>query len=160
MKTAIFYSTKYGSVEKCIEILKKEISGEIEIINLKKRKSYPKIDGYDRVIVAGSVYAGRIQKEVKEFCLKNSNELECKNSSYFICASNIEKSKEQLALSFPENLLKKAVAVDCFGGKLILKKLNFFERFLVKRVAKIREDFCNINEEKIAQFARTVESAK
>ncbi len=92
MKTVIFYSTKHGSVEKCIEKLKKEITGEVAVINLKKEKSTPRLDSYDMVIVAGSVYAGKIQREVKEFCIKNSSKLEEKKSAYFICASNIEKS--------------------------------------------------------------------
>ena len=68
MKTIIIYSTKYGSVEKAAQKLKAHLQGEVDIKNVKMVSD---IANYDKVILAGSIYAGRIQKEMKTF-LKNN----------------------------------------------------------------------------------------
>lgn len=66
MKTLIAYATKYGTTEKCANILAQKLSSEAELVNLKKARTID-LNQYDSVIIGGSVMMGRIRKEVKEF---------------------------------------------------------------------------------------------
>lgn len=153
MKTLIVFSTKYGTTEKCVNLLKEKIKGDVDLFNLKTKKDID-ISPYDNVIIGGSVYMGNIQKEVKEFCAKNISPLKKKKIGLFICCmSDKETAKNQLEASYPKELLEKAFAKECFGGEFILSKMNFFHKLIVKKVSKAKEDKFNILKENIKKLA-------
>lgn len=154
MKTLIVYRSKHGCVEKCSKELKDRLSGEVVDVDIKKEK-LPDLSLFDNIIIGGSIYAGRIEKEVTEFWLKNINELRKKKIGLFICGMKDEESgKTQLNDAFPEELLSKAVAKGYFGGEVIFSKMNFFERFIIKKVCKTDKDMSNILDENINKFAQ------
>ncbi len=62
MKTLIVFSTKYGCTEKCVDILKSQIQGEVHISLVKDIRV--DLNNFDNIIVGGSVYMGKIQKEL------------------------------------------------------------------------------------------------
>jgi menaquinone-dependent protoporphyrinogen oxidase len=70
MSTLIIYASKHGSAEKCASELSKKLSGKVDLCNLKNGKM-PELSQYTKVIIGGSIYVGKVQKEVSEFCLKN-----------------------------------------------------------------------------------------
>lgn len=154
MKTLIVYGSKHGCVEKCSRELKDKLDGEVVIVDIKK-DSAPDLSLTDNIIIGGSIYAGKIQKEVTEFCLKNINELKNKKIGLFICGMREDDSgKTQLNNSFPQELLNKATAKEYFGGEVIFHKMNFFERFIIKRVCKTDKDISNILRENISKFLK------
>lgn len=158
MKTLIIYGTKYGSVEKCSEMLKNKLNGEVTVVNIKKDK-LPSMNSFDNVIIGGSIYAGNIQKEIKEFCLKNIVELKEKKLGLFICGmSEGEAGEKQMNNSFPEELLKRAIIKKCFGGEFIFNKMNFIERFIIKKMSKSDKDKSTISKEKINEFVQIINS--
>ncbi|NLY38245.1 MAG: hypothetical protein GX044_02975 [Firmicutes bacterium] len=65
METLIAYSTRYGCVEKCAKMLAEKLDGKVTLVNLLKMRVDPA--PYERVIVGGSIYIGKIQKEVRDF---------------------------------------------------------------------------------------------
>jgi len=160
MNTLIIYATKYGCTEKCAEILSGKLSGKVDLCNLKTKK-VPDLSQYDKVIFGGSVYMGKIQKEVSEFCSRNLNVLKDKKVGLFICAMREGDTAEtELNTSFPEELLAKATAKESFGGEFILKKMSFMDRLIVKKVSKIDKDTSNILEENINRFAQLMNNAR
>jgi menaquinone-dependent protoporphyrinogen oxidase len=60
---------------------------------------------------------------------------------------------------FPKELLTSAVVKDYFGGEFNFEKMNFMDKFITKKVAKIDTDVSNIHEDKINQFAKTMTNA-
>jgi len=66
MKTAVVFASSHGTTEKAAEMLKEKLQGEVELIDLKKN-SNPDIEGYDAVIIGGSIHAGSFQGKVKRF---------------------------------------------------------------------------------------------
>ena len=62
MKAAIVYATKYGCTKKCAEMLKTYLNGEADILSAKSDKI--SLAQYDTVFIGGSVYMGKIQKEI------------------------------------------------------------------------------------------------
>lgn len=162
MRTLIVYATKYGTTEKCAKILAERLIGEVDIYNLKEGKGV-EIAQYDRLIIGGSIYMGKIRKEVSEFCLKNLDVLKEKKLGVFICGMQEgDQADVQMKQSFPEELLVNAVARESFGGEFRLKEMNFLERFIVKMVTKkdsisqdqkTKENISTISEENINRFA-------
>lgn len=153
MKTVIIYATKHGFAKKCSEILSTKLKDNVDICNLKEHKSI-ELNQYDKVIIGGSIYMGQIQKEVKEFCLKNQGELKKKKIGLFICGmSEDDKIKDLLNNSFPQELISISIARESFGGEFILSKMNFFERFIVKKIAKTTVDISKFKEETVDKFA-------
>ncbi|MCJ7689562.1 MAG: flavodoxin domain-containing protein [Clostridiaceae bacterium] len=156
MKTLIIYASKHGCTEKCSNILKDKLNGEVKIVNIKK-DSITEITEFDNIIVGGSIYMGRIQKEINNFCLKNSSTLINKTLGFFTCGmSDNEIAEKQISTSFPEELLTNAVAKESFGGEFIFKKMNFFERFIVKKISKSDKDISKISKENINKFAQLI----
>lgn len=155
MKTLIIYGTKHGTTEKCSKFLKDKFQGEVVTINIKKEK-LPDIDSFDNIVIGGSIYMGQIQKEIKNFCIENINILKGKRVGLFICGLNEKDVESQLNNAFPKELLTNVVAKECFGGEFIFKNMNFFERFIVKKISKIDKDTSKISEENINKFAQLI----
>lgn len=159
MKTIIIYATKHGFTKKCCEKLSEKLNGQVELYNLKENKTVELVQ-YDKVIIGGSVYVGQIQKEVKEFCLKHIDELKKKKLGLFICGMVEEdKAAEELNNFFSEELINSAVVKGNFGGEFIFSKMNFFERFIIKKIAKTSKDISNFKEENVNKFAEKINSA-
>lgn len=159
MKTVIIYSTKYGTTEKCVNNLAEKLTGEVEIINL-RTKSDIDLSLYERVIIGGSIYIGRIQKEVTNFCSNNLEALKGKKLGLFICCMRDGNEMEiQLKAAFPQELIDKAIAIDAFGGEFIFDKMGFLDRFIVKKVSKTDKDTSNILETNIVNFSELINNA-
>lgn len=154
MDTLIAFATKHGCTEKCAEILSGKLTGKVDLCNLKAVKDVD-LSLYDRVIIGGSIYMGKIQKEVREFCTKNLDVLKGKRIGLFICCMRDgEIGEAQLNSSFPQELLSSAVAKEVFGGEFIFNKMNPLEKFIVKRVSKVDKDLSTISEKNISRFAQ------
>lgn len=133
MKILIAYTTKYGAAEACARKLAEELKGDCDLINLKTTKDID-LKKYDKVIIGGSIYAGNSQIELREFALANCDEL-CKKplGLYFSCMGFDAASVEAYFWgTFPGELLDHAAAIKSFGGVFDFKKMNFFERTIIK----------------------------
>lgn len=153
MSTLIAYATRYGCAEKCAKMLVEKLEDTVDLCDLKKDN---KVDpaSYDTVIVGGSMYMGRILKQVPAFLKNHGETLKLKKTGFFISAmAEGEDLKKELEDSFPEEMRTGALAVECFGGECIIDNLNSFHKFIFTKVAKTREDKSNINTEAIDRFA-------
>jgi len=153
MNTLIAYGTKYGCAEKCANELSKELNDKVELVNLKESI---KVDlaKYDHVIIGGSAYIGKIQKEVTNFITSNLGELMKKEIGLFICGMQEgDMIEKEIADNFPSELLSKAKSVKHFGGEYTFKKMNFMEKAIVKKIVKITSDKSDINHDNIKRMA-------
>lgn len=152
MSTVIIYSTRHGATKKCAELLKFKLFGA-EIIDLKENPNFD-FSSYDTVIIGGSVNAGRVKGSLKKFCEKNKEELLKKKLGLFICCmAEGNEAELEIKNNFPPELYEKAVAKDYFGGIFDFTKMNFIERFIIGKVAKVKESVFKIKEDRITMFA-------
>lgn len=158
MKTLIIYATKHGSAESCSKLLKGKLNGETVVVNIKK-DAIPDLSGFDNVIMGGSIYVGKIQKELTNFCSKNLEELKKKKLGLFICCMNKDNTEVQLNTSFPQELLNSAVSKECFGGEFRLSHMNILERFIVKVISKTDKEVSMLSEESITRLAQLLNKA-
>lgn len=153
----VAYGTKYGCAEKCAIELSKEINDKIDLVNL---KGNTKIDiaKYGHVIIGGSVYIGRIQKEVTDFIKLNLDALMNKKIGLFICGMQEgDAIDKEIADNFPSELLIKAKSVKHFGGEFNFKKMNFLEKSIVKKISKVTSDKSDIKYDNIKKLAMELE---
>lgn len=159
MNTLIVYAGKYGFTEKCAGMLKSELQAPTDLVNLRKVKSVD-LSRYDCVIIGGSVYIGRIRKEVTEFCAKNMNQLAGKKIGLFICGmADGEDADKELHTNFPPELQKIAAAMEDFGGEFNFDRMNFFDRTIVKKIVKATSNRSNMQDHKIHAFAEAMNRA-
>ena len=153
MKTIIFYCTTHGCTEKVARQIM-DFMGENTILHNLKSKEQPSLDDFDRVIIGGSIHAGQIQKKVKQFCTNNQESLLKKELGIFICCMEEgEKAREEMRNVFPVELLSHAKATACLGGEFNFEKMNFLEKMIVKKVAKVEQSTSNIDQEAIRFFS-------
>lgn len=155
MNTLIIYISSHGCAEKSAMILKELLSGEVSICNL-KNDQVPLLEPFDNIIVGGSIHASKVQRKIKEFCNLNEDVLIKKKLGLYLChMEEGEKALKQFEDAYPENMRKKAVAQGLFGGAFDFEKMNFFEKMIVKKVAKITESISRLDESKIQDFAKS-----
>ncbi|WP_097014290.1 flavodoxin domain-containing protein [Anaerocolumna aminovalerica] len=156
MKTAFLYATKYGCVEQCGKIIAEKLNGVMDFYNLKANNNVD-LTQYDRVILGGSIYVGKIQKEVTEFSLNNLKTLKNKKLGLFICClMEGEEAETQLRNAYPETLLEHAAAKEYLGGQAVFNKMNFFHSFILKKVAKTDKDVYNLSNINIERFVNAL----
>jgi len=129
METIIIYGSKYGYTEDCVKSLAEQIKGEVILFNIYNEK-IPNIDEFDNIIIGGSIYMGQIQKKLKLYCTQNNRSLVNKRLALFLCCGLPENFEQTLKNVFPEELLKKAVAKECFGGELRTDRMNFADKMI------------------------------
>ena len=157
MKTLIAYSTTHGCTEKTVNELKKLLGGEVDLVNLKKN-SNPNLETFDRIIIGGSIHAGQIQKRVKDFCSKNLDEIKSKELGLFICCMEQgETGQKQLFDAFPDELHQIAKSSAVFGGEFDFEKMNFLEKLVVKKVAKVKESTSKVDHQAIHKFSKRMD---
>ncbi|GAA0737294.1 flavodoxin domain-containing protein [Clostridium oceanicum] len=161
MKSIIIYSTKYGSAEKASELLKENMVGEVELVNIMKQ-TVPDIKGYDNVILGGSVYIGKIQKKLTNYINENIDELLKKRIALFICSGSLDKKIIQKYIKelFNPKLYNKAICTDTFGYEICFEKMNFIEKFMMKKMKKSTESEYCLNKENIKRFAKIISTNK
>lgn len=156
MKSIIIYTTKYGSVEKAAKLLKPKLNGQVDLLNLAKEKA-PNLDGYDNVILGGSIYAGKVQKKLSDYITQNLPLLLKKRVGLFICAGQPEPvGTQELQSSFPPELVTAAAVKEVFGYEYNLEKLNFIDKLAIRVIAKVKTSKFALSEETIDRFARTM----
>jgi len=155
MKTIILYTSRYGCTEKAAGLLKSKLGGEVEVINLIHARA-PELAEYDTVILGGSIYYGKIQKEMTAFVSKVKPELEHERLGLFICAgTEREQALQELYTAFPKDLLVKAAATEVFGDEIYHEKLTLMDKFIL-RMVRGKKPSRGLSVETIERFAQTM----
>lgn len=158
MKTAIIYSSTHGTTKKVARLIAEKQNGkEVSLIDLGINPK-PVIDTFDRIIIGGSIHVGMIQKRVKHFCEKNLALLLQKETGLFICCMRKEKQEEQFVNAFPERLRMHSKVHGYFGGEFLFEKMNFLQKLMVKKVAKVCKSISQIDYAAIDQFVSALEA--
>ncbi|WP_404328815.1 flavodoxin domain-containing protein [Mesobacillus maritimus] len=154
MKTLIIYATKYGSVEHVAVILGRKIEGDVCSVNISTGK-VPSLEDYHAIILGGSIYAGKIQKELKVFIEENLPVLLQKRVGLFLCAAHPDPEirEKELKENFPSELYYHAIAKETVGYEIHYQKMNLVERLLARMIMKVKTDQTALASEQIDKFA-------
>lgn len=134
MRTLIVYGSKYGYTRECAEIIAELLKDEeVIIVTHLDHQSYPTLADYDRIIIGGGVYMGRLHRKVRKFIEHNRELLLTRQIGLFLsCLSQGDEAEQMVRKSFSEDMLKHAKAVALVGGCVNLEKLNPLYRRLFR----------------------------
>lgn len=134
MNTLILYTSKHGTAEKCAQALAAKLKGQVLVRLLTDNP--PEMTDYDTVILGGSIYAGGIQKAMKDFAPRYQASLLKKRLGLFVCCMSEEAADKQLKSAFPEVLVNHAITTARLGGGFPFSKMSFMEKIVIKKVLK------------------------
>lgn len=149
MNTLILYYSKHGVTKKVARLLNTQIKeSELSLITSFEGD----LDEFDTIYLGSPTYMGKLNKEFLSFLKKNKEMLFKKNVKIFIVGMKPEEFETLLANNFTKDEVDKYY-IRHVGGGYNFNSMNFLERFIVKRVDKVRESKENINEDLIKEMA-------
>ncbi len=159
MRTLIVYASKHGCAQKSAEMLADLLVDEVDV-NEVRNLTRIDLEDYQWVIIGGSIHAGRIQAKIKTFCQRYLNQLLQKQIGLFIChmEEDQDKAMKELTDNFPAALVEHSVARGLFGGEFDFEKMNFFEKFIIKKVANVTESMSTFKEATVSEFAQKIKN--
>lgn len=153
MNTLIVYASNHGTTAKVTERISRLIGyNRCKTVNIREMTP-PRLDQFDSVIIGGSIHYGKIQKVIRKYCETNQEELLTKKLGLFICYMEKAQEMEEYLNSFPASLIQHAHAEGFFGGECKFEKMNFIERFIVKKHLGVQESVSRIDSQSINHFA-------
>jgi len=155
MKTIIVYTSKTGTTEKCVNILKQALK-DAAVIDLNQTE--PALAEYDLVIIGSPIRVGKIDAKIKVFINQNKELLKTKKTAYFICCGFEKDTERYFKTNIPDDLLKMAVIYCSFGGEMDLAKQKGIDKMIVRLVKMSKEGKkdIKINEKKIKLFIQKI----
>lgn len=135
MKTIVVYASQYGTTKKCAQMIAESLPGGADLHDLTERERVA-INGYDTVIVGGSVRVGRLLKPAKLFCGENEAALLQKRLGLYLCCGLPKDAEGYFSENISPALLQHAVAKGVFGGEFVTEKMGFFAKKVVEAVSK------------------------
>jgi menaquinone-dependent protoporphyrinogen oxidase len=158
MKVLIAYRSKYGTTEACAHALAERMKAETTLADLRFRH-VPDVRAFDVVLIGGSIYGGKVQREVTSLCESRGELLlKPKTGLFLCCLSQGEHAREQLQAAFPEWLAAHAFARSLFGGDLRYDRLTLLDRLLVRGLPRPLHGASLLDTSAIAAMADVVNS--
>ncbi len=153
MKIAILYGSKYGATEACAKKIASEINGQVDLINILKKKTVD-LGGYDAVLLGGAVYAGKMAGGVIQ-TIKN---LDLGDIPYglIVCCMEEGKLEEVLRLNLGDELVDRAMIIEHLGHGLNFERMNFLVRSMIKKIAKVDKSYTKYDMEAIHRVAEAM----
>jgi menaquinone-dependent protoporphyrinogen IX oxidase len=138
MKGLVIYKGRYGATKQYAAWIGNELG-----LPVASADRFPKdqLENYDYFIIGSSVYIGQL--EIKKWLKKNLDLLITKKVFLFQVAASPVTDKEKRQ-SYNAACVPTAVLNDAknffFPGRMIMRNLGWFDRFLLKMGAKMTKD--------------------
>lgn len=138
-RVLVAYGSKSGSTAEIAEFMASELVKKGFTVDLVPAKDVKSVDEYRTVIVGGPIWAGSWPGTVTGFIKKNRDRLKGKKVAYFLTCLSLTEEKEENRKTEEKYLEKERtmltpVSEGRFAGKMDSGKLNFFLRFMMKRM--------------------------
>ena len=135
MRTLIVYAGKTGTTRACAEELALRVK---DAVCCDLNRENPSPEGYDAVVLGGSVRMGLIHAKARAYVKRYAPVLAGKKLALFVCSCDITKKRvqEYLAQAYPAALVKQAIFADSLGGELDMNKQKGLDRLVVKMIQK------------------------
>ena len=154
----VVYGSKYGCAKDCAEKLAAKLKGEVKVVDAKAVDA-DALEAADTVVIGGSMYAGKMRKEIPEFCRANLDTLLKKRVALFVCCLTPDSALDYFAQSFPAELIQRAIAKEDFGGELHGDGLGFFDSMVTAVLKKVMaKQSGGIHEASIDRMAKVLDS--
>ncbi len=160
MRVLIAYRSRYGATESCARILAGKISADTVVHDL-RTPGRPSPGDFDAILIGGSIYGGKVQREIGAFCDQEREQLLSRPVGLFICGFySGERGMAELQASFPPWLSAHAFARELLGGELSMGKLSLPDRLLVRTLVRPARDISAIHADALERLAAAVNAVR
>ena len=172
MKILAVYTTKTGTVERCLDELGKNLPrADIVRANITSQACEYSIADFDVIVIGSSIRMGKIHKNIKKYIEENMASLKKKKVALFLCLGFPELFDEYVIKNFSRDIRNSAIGISCFGGEMDLSRQTGSDKILMKIVrneimgggnnGQPREDMTlpTINEGNISQLAEIIKGS-
>jgi len=155
--TAIIFISRHGTTEKVANMIKDSLGGEqVALYNLKRQRN-PDISQFNRIIIGGSIHAGRIQSRMARFCKKNEDSLLSKELGiYLCCLASGDAAIREFNKAYPEKLRQHAKAKAFMGYELYFEKMNPLYRIIMKKISGEKNDVSKLDMQALEKFLHDI----
>ncbi len=154
MKTAVIYSSKYGSTERVARLIVDNLINDVTLLNT--NSEVENLQKYDKVIIGFPVYASTTTRDMRSFLKKNWEKIKYKINGIFILCWDEKRLNDFIANVFPEKPGEQVI-IESMGGEINPDKLLEVEKSIIFDLIGITKKESTISEEKIRNFALKVE---
>ena len=147
MSYLVVYMSHHGTTQKIACHIAEELGSGVTLVNLGEN-DVPDLTSFSTIIVGGSIHMGLLQKKIIGFCEQNMETLLGKRLGLFLCFMNKAEGQKEFD--------KVYLAKGLFGGELLLEKMNFVERMVVRTVKAVKKSVSEIEEDEVAAFIDTI----
>ncbi len=130
MKVLIVYSTHTGNSKKAAEMLAERLMPRAESTLFDIKNSPPSPEGYDAVVLGGSVRFAKLSRKLKKYIKQYKKILSEMPTAVFICCGYVKDYEDYAVMQLPQKL-NVSLGVHCFGGELKPDKVNGFNKLVV-----------------------------
>ncbi len=157
MQIAIIYHSHHGSTAKVAQTIANKLSTQqVSLVNLKTTKTID-LFKYDLIVLGGSFHAGKLGGKLKRFMKTNPVALLNKPLALFVLGANPKEIHQQIEKELPELLRNHAVALQWVGSEYLIEQMNFFERWIVKKITGVTHTVSNLDWAAVDQLVASVE---
>jgi len=148
----IVYTSRHGTTRTLVDNIVEHLAASVDVINL-KTQTMPNLDRYQKILIGGPIYNGRVSGSIRHFCEKHKTQLLSRKVGLFLsCITGFEQAERYMKVSFPRWLLEHAFAKEQLGGKLIRKSIRPSQRLLLSLLVGIREDRDTLNPDALTRL--------
>lgn len=147
-KILVAYASKRGSTAEIAEKIGQTLRQKGFQVDVQNVEAINDLTAYNKIILGSSVYIGLWHRKAVRFLKKNMEPLAKLPVWLFICGPTGPGNPLDLMDGwFYPKALQPVIefinprGITCFGGKLVLKTLNPFEKWIVKKVKAPEGDF-------------------
>lgn len=160
MKTLVAFASKYGTTKSCAEAIADRITGDADVIDIKRSRTLS-FDEYDSIVIGGPIYAGKVMSAVPAFCDKHRTALLERTVGLFICCLyEGETALSELDGAFPAWLKAHAVVRKAVGGAIDFARLRVVDRYLARKVARIDGDIRTVKDHELREIAAAIDAQR
>ncbi len=131
MKILIIYASKNGVAKKAAEKLESELCASNEISLYGIHDAPPSPEGFDVVILGGSIRMTKLNKNLKKYLKEHLDIISSMPSAFYICCGIIRDFDDYKTTELPSKI-RFSLGVECFGGELKPDKVHGFDKFFTK----------------------------
>lgn len=158
MKTLIIYKSQHGTTAKAARYLQERL-GEEQTDLLELSIGLPDhFEQYQNILIGGSIHAGSIQRKIRKFCTAFLPQLMDKQVGLFMCYMDMAHGEKEFNEAYPEELRNHAKAKGLFGGEYVFEKMNFIEKFIIKKITGENKSKSSLDYDAMDAFADTIKN--
>lgn len=131
MKILIIYSSKNGVSKRAAERLSSELLQGNEISVYDINDAPPSPEGFDVVILGGSIRMTKLNKKLKAYLKEHLEIISNMPAAFYICCGIIRDFNDYKATELPSKI-NFSLGIECFGGELKPDKLHGIDKIIVK----------------------------